>query len=57
MAIGSGPGASLFFVTYETSKDKLKDVKGVPNSIKHVMAASISEGKDDNAPLPSKHPT
>jgi len=43
VAIGSGPGASLFFVTYETSKAKLKSVKGIPDSIKHIMAASISE--------------
>ena len=45
VAIGSGPGASLFFVTYETSKAKLKSVKGIPDSIKHIMAASISEGE------------
>lgn len=40
-ALGSAPGAALFFSTYETSKALLKD--SLPLSVTHMVAASCGE--------------
>jgi solute carrier family 25 S-adenosylmethionine transporter 26 len=42
-ALGSAPGAALFFCTYETSKSALRSVTEVNVSVVHMAAASVSE--------------
>jgi solute carrier family 25 (mitochondrial S-adenosylmethionine transporter), member 26 len=43
-ALGSAPGAALFFSTYETMKAKLRQNENITNdAVTHMMAASMGE--------------
>lgn len=41
--LASAPGASLFFLTYESSKRQLKTHTGVPDGVVHMISASLGE--------------